>query len=563
MVKLPIVGRVMSLVRKEPPARIAGARDDRLRRGLELAPAGVAFASLDGHWLQLNERLRTMLGYTREELARITFHSITHPDDARKEAPMIRRVMNGDEESYRIRKRTMDKTGNYRVLHVRASLVRTPSGEPDFFVYLVEPEETRTDPRRFDFERASATLIDQLSDVAIIRIDNRGIICGWNEGAKRIFGYERDEIIGKNRRVLYRDADTWKGRPTSEMKRAVEGRLETEDWRVTKSGEHLFVHITIAQFSPDGETRGFVEMIGPSTGGNAIDTKAVIEQLRNEVDKRTRTEDSLRSALEELRVVSEETLKELKIMTVALRNEIDRRKALEDELNTANEKLAAVPPPAPPPVPEEIAIPVDTNEREWHALAGTPMDLLRQLGNDASSGTLIVMSGEQQKEIFFEKGRVFSCASNDPKLFLTERLIAARVITEENRARAMEIKQETQLAIGRILLILGIVSEEQLVDGMRAKLRDEITQLATWTDVKWTFVDGDVTSLKLVPLRIEVEELLAPPKRAVVASPTSKKYHLEQCISVKRIAKRSRVRFASEAEAAAKGLAPCRMCVGA
>lgn len=562
MVKLPIVGRVMSLVRKaDPPKRIAGAKDERLRRGLELAPLGVAFASPDGHWLQLNERLRTMLGYTREELARITFHSITHPDDARKEAPLIRRMISGDTDTYRIRKRTMDKSGNYRVLHVRASLVRNASNEPEFFVYLVEADDQRTDPKRFDYERASASLIDSMSELAVIRIDNRGIIAGWNEGARRIFGYERDEIIGKNRRVLYRDADTWKGRPTSEMKAASEGRIETEDWRVTKSGEHLFVSVTIAPFSPDGETRGFVEMIGPATGGKAIDTKMVVDQLRAEVDKRARTEDSLRSALEELRVVSEETLKELKIMTIALRNEIDRRKALEDELTAANEKLAAVPPP--PPIPEEIEVPVDTKARKWRALDTSPIDLLRMHGANDRSGTLIVMSGEQQKEIFFDKGRVFSCASNEPRFFLTERLIAARVITEEHRMRALEIKQETQLALGRILLILGIVSEAQLVDAMRAKLRDEIGDLATWTDAKWTFVDGDVTALKLVPLRLEVEELLAPPARPVVASPSAKKYHLEQCISVKRIAKRSRVRYASEAEAAAKGLSPCRLCVGA
>src|SRR5436853_5398477 len=166
MVKIPIVGRVMSLVRKEPPKRITGARDDRLRRGLEHAPGGVAFASPDGHWLQLNERLRTMLGYTREELARITFHSMTHPDDAKKEASMIRRLMSGDHDSYRIRKRTMDKSGQYRTLYVRASLVRNAAGEPDFFVYFVEAEEPRDDPRQ-DIERLSATLIDQLSDVAI------------------------------------------------------------------------------------------------------------------------------------------------------------------------------------------------------------------------------------------------------------------------------------------------------------------------------------------------------------------------------------------------------------
>jgi len=553
MVKLPIVGRVMSLVRKEPPKRMAAARDDRLRRGLENAPLGVAFASVDGNWLQLNERLRTLLGYTREELGRITFNSITHPDDARKELALIKRVIHGDVDSYRIHKRTMDKSGAYRMLQVRASLVRDAAGEPYFFVYFVEAEEARSDPRN----DASASIIDQLEQVAVIRIDTKGVITGWNNGATRIFGYTRDEIVGKNRRTLYRDADTWHGRPTSEIKRAADGRIESEDWRVTKSGEHIWVNVAIMPFVSETGTRSFIEIVGPATAGKAIDTKPVIEQLRAEVEKRGRTEESLRDALEELRLVSEETLNELKIMTVALRNEIERRKSLEEELHSANEKLAAVPPPAP--VAEEVEA-VDVEAFEWQELEGSTIDLLREIAAEERTGTFIIVSHEQQKELFFEKGRVFSCASNDEKLFLAERLVAAQVITEDQRAKALEIKQETQLALGRILLILGAITEEQLVDAMRSKMRDEIAQLAKWTSAQWTFVDGEVPSLKLVPLRVEIEEMLAPPPRAVIASPTAKKYHREDCISVKRIAKKSRVVYASEAEAIAKGLTACRMC---
>jgi PAS domain S-box-containing protein len=554
MVKLPIVGRVMSLVRKEPPKRMAAARDDRLRRALENAPAGVAFASADGHWLQLNERLRTMLGYTREELGRITFNSITHPDDARKELALIKRVIHGDVDSYRIHKRTMDKTGAYRMLHVRASLVRNAAGEPDFFVYFVEADEPRGDPRN----DASQSIIDQLEQVAVIRVDTKGVITGWNAGATRIFGYTSDEIIGKNRRTLYRDADTWHGRPTSEIKRAAEGRIEAEDWRVTKSGEHLWVNVAIMPFVSETGARSFIEIVGPATAGKAIDTKPMIEQLRAEIDKRSRTEESLRDALEELRLVSEETLNELKIMTVALRNEIERRKTLEDELRSANEKLAAVPPPPPP---EEEVEAVDVEAFEWQALAGSTIDVLRDIAAEERTGTFIIVSDEHQKELFFEKGRVFSCASNDEKLFLAERLVAAEVITEDQRAKALEIKQETQLALGRILLILGAIDETQLVEAMRSKMRDEVAQLATWTTAQWTFVDGEVPSLKLVPLRIDIEELLAPAPRPVVASPKAKKYHLEDCISVKRIAKKSRVHYASEAEAMTKGLTACRMCV--
>jgi PAS domain S-box-containing protein len=557
MVKLPIVGRVMSLVRKEPPKRKHGSRDERLRNAFEHAPTGVALATPDGHWLQLNERFRAMLGYTREELSRLTFNGITHPDDAVKESALIRRAIDGDSDSYRIEKRIMNKRGAYHMVHVQAALVRTPTGYPDFFVYFAEELKARGDIRN-DVERVSAALIDQLSDVAIIRTDDRGIITAWNTGAKRIFGYEREEIVGKNRRILYRDADTWEGRPTSQMKIAADGRVESEDWRVTKSGAHIWVRVAIAPFAPDGDVRGYVEIVSPPTGGSAVDAKAAIEQLRAEVGKGKRVEESLRGALHDLRGVSEETMNELKIMTVALRNEIDRRKALEDELRAANARLAA----APDPEPEIEEVPIVVEARQWHSLDVSVANLLRRFANEQRSGTLLVTHDERQKEIFFEKGRIFSCASNDGRLFLAQQLVARGVITDDQRARALEIKQETQLALGRILLILGVVDETQLVTAMRRKLDDEIADLAKWSNALWAFVDGEVPSLKLVPLRVDVEELLTP-RRAVIASPKAKKYHLEDCISAKRIAKKSRLHFDSEADAIARGLEACRMCVGA
>src|SRR5205085_5575247 len=89
MVRLPIVDQMISLVRK--PARGGGkppapnVREDRLRGGFDQAPVGLAYVAPDGHWLQYNERFRDTVGYTREQLGRISFNDLTHPDDAKKE----------------------------------------------------------------------------------------------------------------------------------------------------------------------------------------------------------------------------------------------------------------------------------------------------------------------------------------------------------------------------------------------------------------------------------------------------------------------------------------------
>lgn len=561
MVKLPIVGHVMSLVRKpaRKPLRGAAARDERLRAGFDRAPLGIAFAAPDGHWLQVNEQFRRLIGYTREELSRISFHGITHPEDAKREASLLKKLVAGEIDSYRLEKRVMEKRGRYRTIEILTSLVRSATGEPDFFVFLIDEP-----PQRRAAAAQETSVAELLGDVGVVRTDEKGTVTGWNPGAERIFGYTADEMIGKNRRLLWRDADGWDGKPTRQLKSLHDGqRVEMEDWRVAKDGRHLWVRTAIAPVKVDGVVKGYLEVVSPPA---AVDPRrgleSTIESLRAELDTARRKEESLREALEEVRVMGEETMNELRIMTVALRKEIDRRKAAEDELRTLSAQVAAPPEPLAPEV-EEIA--VVAPRRAFHPLGGMAAELLRDHAAAQRSGTLVVTSGERELEIFFDKGRVYSCASNDPSTFLVQRLIDQGAITDDDRRRALELRQHTQLALGRILLILGAITEEQLVETMRRKVEEAVADLVTWSDVRWAFVEGEIPSLQLVPLRMDVDAALQPVRAPMfVASSSaraSRKFHVPSCVSVRRIALEGRLGFASASEAAARGYEPCRICV--
>jgi len=542
---------MMSLVRKQGGGSPRRDRDERLRAGFDAAPVGLAFATTDGHWLNVNERFRTLIGYSREELARISLDSLTHPEDAKKETAMMRKLLAGELDTYRVEKRVMDKRGKYRPLTINAVCVRSESGDPEFLVYVVEETAgaQKEMPRETSIDRGSAWIMDQLPDICIIRSDDRGLITGWNTGAENIFGYKRDEILGKNRRILYRDSDGWEGKPTSQLNNVAEtGRLEFEDWRVQRDGNHVWVKCAITPFRPDsGPVKGYVEVITKPTGAalgidlshlkdkkaaddkKSAELRQIIDALQAEVELQKRKEESLRDALEQVRVMGEETLNELKIMTVALRKEIERRKAAEDELKVANERLKAasqplVAAPAPPPpiiVEEEILhLTQPQPSKIWRALMGkTPAELLVQYATDQRTGTLMLVSGDRERELSFEKGKIFSVASKNPANFLTQRLIELGYITEEHRQRALEIKLHTQLAIGRILLILGVISEQQLIDVMRAKMEDEIVEVFEWKDAKYAFVEGASPALQLVPLRIEVAPLVLKRLTTEAAAP--------------------------------------------
>ena len=573
--RIPLVDQVISLVKKPgtaPSRRSAAPREERVRAALTSAPVGIAVATLDGHWLFVNDRFRALVGYGREELARLSFNGITHPDDAKKEQPLMKRLLGADIESYRIDKRLMARTGRYRSVEVLTALVR----DAGVLVYVVDEPQPQG-PRRAEPDRVFAAVIDQLVDVAVIRTDDRGVVTGWNAGAQRIFGYTRDEILGKNRRSLYRDAEAWEGKSTAVLHNAATERVEMEDWRVTKTGGHVWIRSTLSPFRPDGTLRGYIETITTPPAPKAPDPAPVIEGLRAEIDKKQRVELSLRDVIDDLRRTSEETMTELRIMTGALRDEIDRRKVAEEELRQARERLALAvqarqtATPEPIVIEEEEVIAAPPPAREWRSLADTrAIGILREHAFHARSGTLFVQNDGREKEIFFEEGKIFSCASNDPEKFLTHRLLAAGAITPEQRMIANEIKEASQLALGRILLILGAITEEQLVAEMRTKLQDEIAELLEWTDGRYVFVEGDVPSLQLVPLRIDVEAIISDveaiirdaeaelePPVVYVASLKSGKVHHRTCVHARRLAGSVRLEVVST-----DGYERCRLCFG-
>ena len=55
--------------------------DARFRAIFKNAAVGIARVALDGRFLEVNERLCEILGYTSDELLTKTFGDITHPED--------------------------------------------------------------------------------------------------------------------------------------------------------------------------------------------------------------------------------------------------------------------------------------------------------------------------------------------------------------------------------------------------------------------------------------------------------------------------------------------------
>ncbi|HEV7384954.1 MAG TPA: PAS domain-containing protein, partial [Phenylobacterium sp.] len=89
-------------------------------------------------------------------------------------------------------------------------------------------------------------LIDAITDYAIYMLDLDGRVASWNPGAERFKGYKAGEIIGEHFSRFYTDEDRAAGVPALALRTAeLEGRFETEGWRVRKDGTRFWAHVLI------------------------------------------------------------------------------------------------------------------------------------------------------------------------------------------------------------------------------------------------------------------------------------------------------------------------------
>ncbi len=112
--------------------------EERFRATFSSAAVGIAHVDIDGKWLLVNQKLCDIVGYTQSELLERTFQDITHPDDRDVDFEHYRRILVAEIQTYAVEKRYIRKDTSLVWINLTVSLVRTPLGEPEYFIAVVE-----------------------------------------------------------------------------------------------------------------------------------------------------------------------------------------------------------------------------------------------------------------------------------------------------------------------------------------------------------------------------------------------------------------------------------------
>ena len=114
----------------------------RFRSIFEQAQLGMATASPEGRYLQVNQALCRFLGYERDELLKMTVFDVTHPDDRARTRQIMEESLAG-KRALEMEKRYLRKDGTSAWGYLTATWLRDASGRPDFAVGLVQDIDER------------------------------------------------------------------------------------------------------------------------------------------------------------------------------------------------------------------------------------------------------------------------------------------------------------------------------------------------------------------------------------------------------------------------------------
>src|SRR4051812_41894466 len=137
-----------------------------------------------------------------------------------------------------------------------------------------------------------------------------------------------------------------------------------------------------------------------------------------------------------------------------------------------------------------------------------PGDLLQWLSLGQKSGTLVVKNKLVEKKIFFRNGRVISSASNDPREYLGQFLMSHGFLSEPELKKAMEVQQQSGILLGKILVMIDVISEKDLTRLMRLKAEEEIYDIFLWREGEFHFIDDQLPTMEMIPLQVDVTGII-------------------------------------------------------
>ena len=233
--------------------------EETFRATFDQASVGIIVTGLDHRFLQVNGRYCEIVGYTREDLLRMTVFDVNLPENVPDAADMRGKLIEGRVEPVLREKQLRRKDGTLVWVNLATSLVRGNQDEPMHFVSVIQDitESKQAEERyRSTFDRAPVGIMQTaVEDDRILRANSR--LC-------EMLGYTQDELARmRTDEFIHPDhVGSDQGKYRSQM---IAGEIDTyssERLYRRKDGSDLWVDRTVSLVrDPSGRPLYFIRIV--------------------------------------------------------------------------------------------------------------------------------------------------------------------------------------------------------------------------------------------------------------------------------------------------------------
>jgi len=183
--------------RKEVEKKIRQS-EDKFHKTFEESPLGIAIVSLDGRYLDVNQRLCEMTGYSKKEITSQTILDFSHPEDAEKDRVLSRMVFKKEIPFFRMEKRYLKKSGDYFWGRLYATVIRDENDHPIYGLGMIEDiDESKAAKEKIkENEEWFRAIFNASRDSFAVELEKK--IVYINKSFEHLFGYSKSEILNKS-----------------------------------------------------------------------------------------------------------------------------------------------------------------------------------------------------------------------------------------------------------------------------------------------------------------------------------------------------------------------------
>ena len=274
------------------------------------AKDGIYISDYNGAFSYVNDSMKNLLGYESSELVGKHFTDVIHEEDKDVVSSFYKNQLKNRIEDTYLEFRIIEKGGRCKWVAQNVKAITSQNNENKVFEFhsMVRDITTR---RVYEMELDRLSLVARKTKNIIFFLDSEYRISWVNDEFTKIFGYNPNEVIGKNPGTLLNGPKTdIKIIDEIELQLKIKKGIKAEILNYTKEGKEIWVEITLdPYFSSEGEI-GYI----------AVEQEVTIKKMQQNLIISQNRE--IMDSISYSRRIQESTLTSIKVRKEILPNSI-------------------------------------------------------------------------------------------------------------------------------------------------------------------------------------------------------------------------------------------------